>query len=221
MPIKTKFELKLGAATREAFGKTLVELGRENPNVVAVDADLSKSTYTHLFAKEFPQRFFSCGIAEANMVSQAHGWARYCAIEQRHTYLRPRHGVDFGPQIPVNEDLKDYCRSHGITLIAYSILLQGAYTREERPIPAQYAGPDADARLQVLKAVASELGATLNQVIIAWMAQSDPPVLPIIAGSRPEQLTENIAALDVTLTADQMSRLNTAGNAEIKQAWLR
>ena len=75
MPAKTRFELKSGAATREAFGKALVELGRENPNVVVCDADLSKSTYTSLFAKEFPARFFSCGIAEANMVSIGAGLA--------------------------------------------------------------------------------------------------------------------------------------------------
>src|SRR5438552_1951895 len=81
------------------------------------------------------------------------GWTGYSAVEQRHTYLRPRHGADFGPQIPINEDMKGYCRSHGITLIAYSALLQGAYTREERPVPMQYAGVDSDARLAALKEV--------------------------------------------------------------------
>jgi len=70
-----KFELRPGMATREAFGKTLVALGRENKDIVALDADLSKSTYTHLFAQEFPDRFFSCGIAEANMVGVAAGLA--------------------------------------------------------------------------------------------------------------------------------------------------
>jgi transketolase len=75
MPAGTKFELKLGPATREAFGKALVEVGRANPNVVVCDADLSKSTFTALFAKEFPERFFSCGIAEANMVGLGAGLA--------------------------------------------------------------------------------------------------------------------------------------------------
>jgi transketolase len=75
METKTKFELKMGAATREAFGKALVELGRENKNVVALDADLSKSTFTHLFAKEFPDRFIECGIAEANMIAIGAGLA--------------------------------------------------------------------------------------------------------------------------------------------------
>lgn len=67
--------LKLGVATREAFGRALVELGKANPNVVAVDADLSKSTMTAYFAKEFPGRFIQCGIAEANMVGIAAGLA--------------------------------------------------------------------------------------------------------------------------------------------------
>src|SRR5687767_2604538 len=75
MPTKTQYELKLGSATREAWGKTLAELGRENPNVVVCDADLSKSTFTHNFGKEFPDRFFSCGIAEANMVAIGAGLA--------------------------------------------------------------------------------------------------------------------------------------------------
>src|SRR5262249_62281017 len=75
MPTKTKFDLKMGMATREAFGKTLARLGEENPNIVVCDADLSKSTFTHLFAKEFPDRFFECGIAEANMVSIGAGLA--------------------------------------------------------------------------------------------------------------------------------------------------
>ena len=75
MAVTTKFELKLGPATREAFGKALVELGRENPSVVVLDADLSKSTYTAGFAKEFPDRFFECGIAEANMVAIGAGLA--------------------------------------------------------------------------------------------------------------------------------------------------
>ncbi len=60
---------------REAYGKTLVELGKENPNVVVLDADLSRSTMTHFFAREFPNRFFDCGIAEQNMVGIAAGLA--------------------------------------------------------------------------------------------------------------------------------------------------
>jgi transketolase len=75
MAAKTKFQIKMGPATREAFGRTLVELGAENKDVVVVDADLSKSTMTTYFAKEFPNRFISCGIAESNMVGVGAGLA--------------------------------------------------------------------------------------------------------------------------------------------------
>jgi len=60
-------------ATCEAYGRTLAELGEENPRIVVLDADLSKSTYTALFGKKFKDRFFDVGIAEANMCSIAAG----------------------------------------------------------------------------------------------------------------------------------------------------
>ena len=62
-------------ATREVYGRTLVELGRERPDLVVLDADLSPSTMTIYFAEAFPQRHFDCGIAEQNMVSIAAGLA--------------------------------------------------------------------------------------------------------------------------------------------------
>lgn len=160
-------------------------------------------------------------IVEANAISESNGWTAYSAIEQRYTYLRPRYGAEFGPQIFITEDLKEYAQFHGIALIGYSVLLQGAYTRLDRELPTQFAGPDADTRLDVLKSVANELGRTPHQVIIAWMRQSEPSILPIIAGSRIEQLAENIAALELTLSDDQMRRLDTAGNPVIKRAWLQ
>ena len=60
---------------REAFGKELVKLGHLNSDIVVLDADLSCSTQTKLFAKEFPDRFFNCGIAEQNMIATAAGLA--------------------------------------------------------------------------------------------------------------------------------------------------
>jgi len=63
------------ASTREIYGKTLVELGRQNKDIVVLDADLSPSTMTHFFAREFPERFFNCGLQEQNMVSMAAGLA--------------------------------------------------------------------------------------------------------------------------------------------------
>ena len=62
-------------ATRDAFGEALARLGEKYPNVVALDADLAKSTKSELFAKKFPHRFFEMGIAEANMIGTGAGLA--------------------------------------------------------------------------------------------------------------------------------------------------
>jgi len=62
-------------ATRDAYGKALLILGAENPNVVVLDADLSKSTKTADFGKKYPERFFNMGIAEANLIGTAAGLA--------------------------------------------------------------------------------------------------------------------------------------------------
>ncbi len=65
----------MGRATRDAYGDTLKALGAKYPEIVVLDADLSASTKTQVFAKEFPDRFFNCGIAEGNMMSVAAGLA--------------------------------------------------------------------------------------------------------------------------------------------------
>ena len=60
---------------RKVYGQTLVELGKDNPDIVVLDADLRPSTMTQYFADEFPDRFFDCGIAEQNMIGIAAGLA--------------------------------------------------------------------------------------------------------------------------------------------------
>ena len=150
-------------------------------------------------------------LEEARSISHTHGWASYQCIQQRHSYLRPRAGADFDVQISTSEEMLKYLELHpDVALLAYSPLLNGAYTREDRPVPVQYAGPDAEARIQVLGQIAEETGATRNQIVLAWMLQSTPSALPVIAASTPEQLKENLQALDVTLTQQQLQRLHQA-----------
>lgn len=65
----------MGKSTRLAFGETIAQLGEIYPNIVVLDADLSKSTMSNLFAKKFPERFFEMGIQEANMIGISAGLA--------------------------------------------------------------------------------------------------------------------------------------------------
>jgi transketolase len=67
--------LPMGLATREAYGQALLEVGTANRNVIVIDADLAKSTFSWTFGKVFPERFFNIGIQEANMVGIASGLA--------------------------------------------------------------------------------------------------------------------------------------------------
>lgn len=73
-------------ATRQSYGEALLELGKENKNVVVFDADLSTATKTNLFAKEFLDRFFDMGIAEQNMISTAAGMATCGKIAYASTF---------------------------------------------------------------------------------------------------------------------------------------
>lgn len=224
-------------------GLTAVEIEREcEKSLRRLQTDRIDLYYAHVDDPETPleetmealQRLLRAGkvraigasnlpvwrIAEANRVGAALQGEGYSVIQQRHTYLRPRHGADFGPQLCINDDVKSYAKTHQIALVGYSTLLQGAYIRDDRPIPAQYAGPDSDERLAVLKAIANETGATIHQTVLAWMRQSDPAVLPIIAGSSPAHLQESLASLDINLSSEQFDRMDSAGNPNIEQAWI-
>ena len=73
-------------ATRQSYGETLLDLGKENKDVVVLDADLSAATKTNMFAKEFKNRFFDMGIAEANMIGTAAGFATCGKIPYASTF---------------------------------------------------------------------------------------------------------------------------------------
>jgi len=149
-------------------------------------------------------------LEEARGISEAKDWANFCCVQQRHTYLRVKPGGSTAPQVASNEDLFDYSRRRQFPIVAYSVLVGGAYTQPDRSIGRNYSGADSDARLAMLKTIAAETGATINQIVIAWMLHCDYPTVPLIAASSHQQLQENLAALDVKLSAEQMQRLDDA-----------
>ncbi len=107
-------------ATRQSYGEALVELGKQNSNVVVLDADLAGATKTEMFAKEFPNRFFDIGIAEQDMMSTAAGLATCGKIPYASTfamfaagraYDQIRNSICY-PELPVK-----ICATHaGITV---------------------------------------------------------------------------------------------------------
>jgi aryl-alcohol dehydrogenase-like predicted oxidoreductase len=147
-------------------------------------------------------------IEQANRISRANGWAEYCCVQQRHSFLRPATNASFGVQLAANEDLFDYCRTEGISLLAYSAQLGGFYNQAEREIADGYMSGEAEERLQALDETAKAHNATPAQIVIAWMRQGCPPVIPLIAASTPERLRENIEAADIKLSDDEIERLS-------------
>ena len=155
--------------------------------------------------------YFAWRLEEAYWTSQTNGWAEYCCLQQRYSYLRPGPRMQLGNHVLATPDIFDYAKRRNLTVLAFSAMLGGVFNRSDRPLRAEYVGPDSDARLQALNDVAQETGATPTQIVLAWMLHSDPPVLPLISASTSDVMDDNLGALEVSLSADQMQRLTEAG----------
>jgi aryl-alcohol dehydrogenase-like predicted oxidoreductase len=149
-------------------------------------------------------------IEQARAAARDHGRPGYTCIQQRYSYLRPRPGVRLpeNGHVHATDELLDYVRSEpDLSLMAYTTLLTGAYTRPER-LPEHYDHPGTTRRRAVLAQVAAELGLTPIQVVLAWVIDHDPPITPIVGITSPAQLEECLAAVDVELPAELRSRLD-------------
>lgn len=143
-----------------------------------------------------------------------HGWPAPVALQQQHSYLRRRAGLRHASI--VDDEQMEYLEEHDdITLVAYSPILKGIYDsaakRENHWAMDPYHGPDAEARLKILAEVADEVGATPNQVVLAWLLQAKPTMVPLIGPRTLEQYEAALPALTVVLTDEQVARLDAAG----------
>ncbi|MNE43516.1 L-glyceraldehyde 3-phosphate reductase [compost metagenome] len=148
-------------------------------------------------------------LHEALTISRYNTWTAFSCIQQRYTYLQPDPKVDFGVQVVADDELLDYCYDHNMTVLAYSPLLGGAYTRADQ-LPQAYKNSYTNEKKQVLQDIAAEAGASINQIVLAWMQQKPRRVIPLIAASSSDQLAENLASQDILLTSEQIERLNRA-----------
>jgi aryl-alcohol dehydrogenase-like predicted oxidoreductase len=152
--------------------------------------------------------FYSWQLSEASAIAQQQGWEGFCCIQQRHTYLEPMLRANFGTQLLLTPELQDYCVAENLTIMAYSPLLGGVYSRKDRVLPVQYISPINDIHVAKLNEVADELNVSPNAVVLAWMVQGSPPVIPMVTGSNIAQLEENLESLTIQLSDEQLERLN-------------
>ncbi|WP_066946052.1 aldo/keto reductase [Microtetraspora fusca] len=135
-------------------------------------------------------------VERARRIAADLGQTPYTCLQLRHSYLRPRPGVRLpeGGHVQVTEETLDYVRSEpDLTLWVYSSLLSGAYAA--KPLPEPYDHPGTARRLAALDGVARELGATRNQVVLAWLRAQG--ILPIVGASSVAQLDELLVEVDL------------------------
>lgn len=152
--------------------------------------------------------FFAWQIREANAAAELHEWEGFSCIQQRHTYLEPSLRADFGTQLVLTPEIEIFCSKNKLAIMAYSPLLGGAYVRKDRLIPVQYQNAINNHKLKNLYEVAGELEVSPNAVVLAWMMQNSPEIVPVVAGSSLNQMKENLQALSFSLSECQLKQLN-------------
>lgn len=152
--------------------------------------------------------YYAWQLCEANDVAKSQGWEGFTCIQQMHTYLEPFMRSDFGNQLLLTPELQKFCVKKNLGIMAYSPLLGGAYARNDRAFPIQYQNELTKIKLTLLNEVANELKVSPNVIVLAWMMQSSPGVIPLVSGSSLPQIEENMQALSVKLSEKNLARLN-------------
>ncbi|WP_394429069.1 aldo/keto reductase [Streptomyces sp. SGAir0957] len=153
-------------------------------------------------------------VERARAIARAEGLAGYEVLQYQHSYLR--HRIDTpSPLSPDGElgtadgNLLSMVRAEeDLTLVAYSPLLGGAYVRDDKPLSAGHDHGSTRPRLAALREVAKSSGATVNQVVLAWMIGHRVPAIPLVGASSVAQIEESLAAVDLELTAEERARLD-------------
>lgn len=159
---------------------------------------------------------WSWKVERARALAAAAGLPGYEVLQYQHSYLRGRTEMSTalsrdGHQGIVNGELLSYLRAEpDLALVAYSPLLNGAYVREDKPLGDAYDHAGTPPRLAALHDVAKQTGASVNQVVLAWLIGGEVPVIPLVGASSVVQLDESLAAVDLELTAEQRTRLDEA-----------
>lgn len=211
--IATQFE-----RSRERLGIDVVDVywahGEDRstpmPDVVAALGSLvARGKVSRLGVSNHP----TWRVEQARRLAAEQGVEPFTALQLTTSYVRPRPDT----QVPgkdhrfgfVSDETIDYLETHDdLECWAYSPLIQGAYDRDDRPLPEVYDHPGTTRRLSALRSVADELGAQPGQVVLSWLVQGSPSMRPIVGASSLEQLDAALAAPQ--LSEEHMARLDSA-----------
>ena len=218
------------AAIREASARSKERLGLDRidlyyahvPDQTGVPLDEQVAAFGELVADGTVgllglSNHWAWQVERARSLAAAAGRAGAGVLQYHHTYLRMRTDL---PDLRFSRDgeigiadgsILSYLRAEPeMTLVAYSPLLNGAYTRPDKELDRAYDHPGTRARLEALDQVTKQTGATANQVVLAWLIGGEPPVVPLVGASSVAQLDESLAAVDLQLSEEQRRLLDAA-----------
>ncbi|MER6915157.1 aldo/keto reductase [Streptomyces sp. NPDC000594] len=155
-------------------------------------------------------------VERSRAVAAAAGLPGYEVLQYSHSYLRRR--TDQPDALSpdgacgiVDGNLLSYVRAEpALAMVAYTPLLSGAYTREDKELTRDLDHAGTPVRLAALAEVVRETGATANQVVLSWLIGGEVPIVPLVGASSVAQLDESLAAVDLELTEEQRARLDGA-----------
>jgi aryl-alcohol dehydrogenase-like predicted oxidoreductase len=151
-------------------------------------------------------------VVEAREEAMRRNIAPYGLVQQQYSYIHPAPRI--GRMNFVTPELLDYAASAGVdgrpplAVTAYSPLHQGALSRTDKPMWGGVDHPTTHARIRVLHEVARDIGATPNQVALAWLLGAEVPVIPIVGASSLAQLEETLGAAELDLDPEVRARLD-------------
>ncbi len=213
-----------GRAVREAFAGSLERLGvddvdllwlhqedRRVPIEETVDA-VGELTDAGLVGRVGASNHPAWRIERARAYAQASGVTPIDAFQLNHSYLQIRPGTRH-PDVQhrfglFSDEQRDYAAEHGFEVWAYSPVMSGRYDNSAKPMPEVYEHVGNERRLEALGEVATQLGATRGQVVLAWLVAQG--IRPILGGSKLYQLDEAIDGAGLSLSAEQLDRLAAA-----------
>ena len=189
-------------ATRDAYGETLKRLGAVNPDIIVLDADLSSSTKTSVFAKEYKDRFFNTGIAEANMIGVAAGLASAGKIPFASTF------AVFGAGRAYEQIRNSVCYPKlnvkiAVTHAGLTVGEDGATHQMLEDIALMRALPNMTV---VVPADAAE-----TEAVITWAASYDGPIYIRLGRAK----CEDIMPAEMTFTPGKSSKLSDGNDLTI------
>jgi aryl-alcohol dehydrogenase-like predicted oxidoreductase len=195
-----------------------------NDSLERLNTDYLDMCYIHADFKEYPLeerleaiellekqgkiRFKGCSnittdrFLESEIINQKNQFSSFQSVQQKFSYLLPENINDNDTLKFLDKELISIAEQRNVSLLAYSVLLSGAYSRDWNEIPIIYQCSENKNRFEKMKYHALELGCTRSQWVLRWVMNQSDKIIPLISASSIEQLLENIGSLSFQLELD-------------------